>query len=462
MANAYNYSNTAVQATLAGSISSGALSVTVDTTTGFPGSYPFILALDYGTSAEELVKVTSAAGTTLTVTRGFGGTSAQSHSIGAVVRNVVNAQDLTDFRTHEAASTGVHGLTGSVVGTADVQTLSGKTLSAPQINNANIASAALSGTLSGSPTYTGNPTYSGTPSFTGAATFTGSPTFTGNPGLTVIPSALTNVALFVKGAASQSNDLTRWTDSVGNVLSSVTGDGRLSVTPATTTAVDHLLVNGPSGASGSANLINLKLNGSSRLSVQSTGQTTINKTGNVNGVPLLVLTESGQATDILRLQVNGVSVGGFDSGGGLYASNVTSGAWTAYTCNWTAATTNPTLGNGTLNAAYSQYGRTYTVRLELATGTTTTFGSGQYSFSLPTTAATGNITVGHGHGITSGARWMLNGIITTGGQNTIAIASPNSSTSANISFLGSAAGIGGVTWTSGQTVRMTIVYESAT
>lgn len=36
--------------------------------------------------------------------------------------------------THTGASTGVHGITGSVVGTTDTQTLSGKTLTSPSIN----------------------------------------------------------------------------------------------------------------------------------------------------------------------------------------------------------------------------------------------------------------------------------------------------------------------------------------
>ncbi|MFF6988350.1 hypothetical protein [Streptomyces sp. NPDC010273] len=163
MANAYFYSNTAVQTTLGGNISNSATSFTVASTTGFPASVPFVLAIDYGAATEELVLVTAPpAGTTLTVTRGFSGTSAQSHSIGAVVRHVVNAQDLTDFRTHEASTGAVHGLTGSIVGTSDSQTLGNKTLTSPTIN-----AGALSGTFTGNPTLSGNPAFSGTPNFTG-------------------------------------------------------------------------------------------------------------------------------------------------------------------------------------------------------------------------------------------------------------------------------------------------------
>lgn len=157
---AYNYSNTAVATTLSGSASAGATSIMVGSTTGFPSAFPYILALDFGAGAEELVKVTSAAGTTLTVVRGFGGTSAQSHSLGAAVQHVYNAQDATDFRVHETTGAGTHGVNGSLVGTTDAQTLANKTLTAPNING-----AALSGTLSGSPTFSGAPRYTGAPLF---------------------------------------------------------------------------------------------------------------------------------------------------------------------------------------------------------------------------------------------------------------------------------------------------------
>lgn len=154
MANARFYSNTATQTTLSGSVSAGATSIQVAAVTGFPTSHPYTLAVDYGAAAEELVSVTAAAGTTLTVVRGYGSTSAQSHSIGAVVRHVVDAQDLTDFRTHEASTGAVHGLTGSIVGTSDTQTLSNKTLTSPTING-----AALTGTVTGTSSFTGTPTF---------------------------------------------------------------------------------------------------------------------------------------------------------------------------------------------------------------------------------------------------------------------------------------------------------------
>jgi hypothetical protein len=162
MVNAIFFSNVAQATTLSGSISAGATTMTVGATTGFPGSFPYVLAVDYGAATEELVLVTAAAGTNLTATRAYGGTSAQSHSLGAVVRHVYDATEATAFRTHEAATAAVHGVAGTLVGTSDTQTLANKTLTSPTIN-----AGALSGTFTGSPTLSGAPTFSGTVTHTG-------------------------------------------------------------------------------------------------------------------------------------------------------------------------------------------------------------------------------------------------------------------------------------------------------
>jgi hypothetical protein len=65
------------------------------------------------------------------------------------------------------------------------------------------------------------------------------------------------------------------------------------------------------------------------------------------------------------------------------------GSWTAYTPVWTSSGTAPVLGNGTLTGSYIQIGKTVHYRIRLRTGTTTTYGTGSYRFSLPvTTVAT--------------------------------------------------------------------------
>ena len=128
------YSAIAQDTALTTAASNSATSLVVNATTGFPTSYPFVLAVDFGASSEELVSVTNVAGLTLTVTRGFNGTTAVSHTVGAVVRHVIVAQDMTEMQAHLASTTGAHGVTGAVVGTTDTQTLTNKTLTAPVIS----------------------------------------------------------------------------------------------------------------------------------------------------------------------------------------------------------------------------------------------------------------------------------------------------------------------------------------
>ena len=111
------YSATATDNAVAYGISSGATSVTLSTApAGYPTSgNPFVLALDYNTSNEELVLVTSYSGVVLNITRGFNSTVPISHNAGALVRHVISAQDLTDTQTHYAQTTSVHGITDTSI-----------------------------------------------------------------------------------------------------------------------------------------------------------------------------------------------------------------------------------------------------------------------------------------------------------------------------------------------------------
>jgi hypothetical protein len=61
-------------------------------------------------------------------------------------------------------------------------------------------------------------------------------------------------------------------------------------------------------------------------------------------------------------------------------------AWTTYTPSWTASTTNPVIGNGTITGRYKAIGKTVFVSVKINMGTTTTYGTGQWRVSLPVDA----------------------------------------------------------------------------
>jgi len=76
-------------------------------------------------------------------------------------------------------------------------------------------------------------------------------------------------------------------------------------------------------------------------------------------------------TGLLQMYVGGswVPVGG--------------GAIQTYTPTWTGATTNPVIGNGTIAGRYQVVGKQCHFRITITMGSTTTYGSGAYSVSLP-------------------------------------------------------------------------------
>lgn len=71
------------------------------------------------------------------------------------------------------------------------------------------------------------------------------------------------------------------------------------------------------------------------------------------------------------------------------------GDWIAYTPAWTASGTAPAIGNGTLTGGYRRIGQQVDFWLEFTAGTTTTFGTGTWRFSLPQISYTSEWNYAH-------------------------------------------------------------------
>lgn len=127
--------------------------------------------------------------------------------------------------------------------------------------------------------------------------------------------------------------------------------------------------------------------------------------------------------------------------------------WTAYTPTWTAATTNPELGDGTLTGYYLQAGKLVVLSIVLTMGSTTTYGAGAYRFSLPTTASRPGVGAFAGRLFDSSASVhnMAGGFVQTASLADLQVLHPTGSCTATAPW----------TWASGDIIELAGSYEAA-
>lgn len=132
-------------------------------------------------------------------------------------------------------------------------------------------------------------------------------------------------------------------------------------------------------------------------------------------------------------------------------------AWVTYTPVWTASV-NPNLSNGTIVGRSKKIGRRVDFQIDLTMGSTTTYGTGAWSITLPfQAAASSGSRVGSAQAL--GASRFGGQVIVSPGASGVGAFFPASSAVSNYS---SAAAAVPFAWANGNELRITGTYESAT
>lgn len=132
-------------------------------------------------------------------------------------------------------------------------------------------------------------------------------------------------------------------------------------------------------------------------------------------------------------------------------------AWTAYTPTWTGSGSNPVIGNGTLAGRYKQIGKNVDFQIWVSMGSTTTFGTGNYSLTLPVAANVSLFvvgTLGTVSALDSSAGSRIGGDIIRTSSTAFSIASTTAST-------GVWGQLAPFTWAQSDDVTITGSYEAA-
>jgi hypothetical protein len=133
-------------------------------------------------------------------------------------------------------------------------------------------------------------------------------------------------------------------------------------------------------------------------------------------------------------------------------------AYAAYTPTWTSSGTAPAIGNAVVNGQFLKIGKLVHAYGRITFGSTSTFGTGNYSFALPVTAlaaATGNTPAGTALMVHSTVEGMATTSLTTATTFQVQLGT---------TYLGTAVVVGQVVpwnWANGDILSWNITYEAA-
>lgn len=232
--------NNAPQQTLASGINATATTFTIQSSfAGWPTAFPYFAVLEAFTANEEIVLVTGVVGLVATCTRAQDGSTAVTHNAGATVDQMFVHQDADEANAHTSANSGVHGISGNVVGDSDVQTLTNKTLTSPTVNGGTVSAPTLSGAVNLTGTGLRKDTFNAVHVYT-----SGTPTWTK-------PARLLGVHVRVCGGGGGSGGVTG--AGTGNAVSGGGGGGGYSEAwiPAASLGATETVTVGAGGTAGS-------------------------------------------------------------------------------------------------------------------------------------------------------------------------------------------------------------------
>lgn len=128
------------------------------------------------------------------------------------------------------------------------------------------------------------------------------------------------------------------------------------------------------------------------------------------------------------------------------------GSLSPYTVTWTGSVSNPAIGNGTLSGRFWSFGKLVGTHIRLLIGSTTTFGSGTWFFTLPFPASPQFRQYGSAYVLDSGTSYYAGLVYAVGSD----------SRQCSIIVHGAAALVGAavpIAWATNDELELSLIYS---